>query len=195
MSTWAASPDLRAIADALDPRLRTAFLDDVQRAHRAPAPVLADRVVLVGHRAAGKTRLLPVLARLAGRDGVDLDARVEQDTGRTVRALFREGEPVFRAHEARVFRAITDPVVVAAGGGFFFHHAALLSSCTAVLVPVTFETYRERLLSDAERPRLRPQLTLEEEVRAVHAEREAVFARATTVPLASWVASLLRETL
>ena len=53
-------------------------------------------------------------------------------------------------------------------------HADLLAGDTPVLVPVSFETYRERLLADATRPRLRPELTAEEEVRVVYEEREAI---------------------
>jgi shikimate kinase len=72
---------------------------------------------------------------------------------------------------------------VATGGGFLSLHADLLRDHTAVLVPITFETYRARLLGDATRPRLRPQLSLEEELAQVYAEREERHAAADTISL------------
>ncbi len=41
-------------------------------------------------------------------------------------------------------------------------------ACFTLLVPVTFETYRERLLADTTRPRLRPGMSLEEELASVY---------------------------
>ena len=52
-----------------------------------------------------------------------------------------------------------------------------------VLVPVRFETYRERLMLDRTRPRLRPELSLEEELRVVFESREQLHAQVPTIPL------------
>ena len=45
-----------------------------------PRLLTGQTVVLAGHRTAGKTRLLPLVGRLLGRTGLDLDAVVEFDT-------------------------------------------------------------------------------------------------------------------
>jgi hypothetical protein len=76
--------------------------------------------------------------------------------------------------EREQFQKAPAGTAIAAGGGFLALHADLLGEDTAVLVPVSFEKYRERLLQDATRPRLRPELSAEEEVRAVYEEREAI---------------------
>ncbi len=72
-----------------------------------------------------------------------------------------------------MFASLPPDRVIAAGGGFLSLHGDLLEGTHAVLVPVTFETYRERLLEDRTRPRLRPEVPLEEELRGIFDEREA----------------------
>jgi shikimate kinase len=185
MCTAAWLPEL---AEHVDPRLREAFVRDVRSlALEAPLP-RPGHVVLVGHRAAGKTHLVAPIAHLLRRHAIDLDALIAARTGRPARELLAEG--TFRRAEREAFAAVTGAAVIAAGGGFLSHHADLLEGHTAVLVPVTFETYRARLRADTSRPRLRPELTLEAEIEAVFREREALHARVPTVPLARLVASL-----
>jgi len=171
-----------AVAEILarvDPRLREqvqeelrAWKEGVPRAARPAGP----RVVLVGHRGAGKSTLLPRVAALLGRRPLDLDAEIERALGRPIREVFAEDERRFRAAERECFQRAPAGTAIAAGGGFLALHPDLLSGgdTTAVLVPVSFETYRERLLKDETRPRLRPHLSAEEEVRAVYEEREAI---------------------
>lgn len=87
----------------------------------SPAAGLPARVVLVGLMAAGKSTVGRLLARRTGYGFVDLDARVEETTGRPVPEIFREeGEERFRELEARATRALDDrrEVIVATGGGW-----------------------------------------------------------------------------
>ncbi|HVE87251.1 MAG TPA: shikimate kinase [Myxococcales bacterium] len=158
----------------VDSRLRERVLEEYRsaagRAPLSPGP----RVVLVGHRGAGKTTLLPRVAAWLGRAAVDLDAEVERALGRPLREVFQQDERRFRAAERERYAQVPPGTVVAAGGGFLALHADLLGDDTAVLVPVSFQTYRERLLQDATRPRLRPELSAEDELRAVYEEREAI---------------------
>ena len=149
----------------------------------ASSPEWQGHVVLVGHRGAGKSRLLETVARRLGRPGVDLDGLIAEREGVPARALFERSEEAFRLAERRAFASIGGRAVIAAGGGFLSHHADLLVGHTPVLVPIDFETYRARLLEDVTRPRLRPGVSLEEEIAAVFAEREALHARVATVPL------------
>jgi shikimate kinase len=176
MSTPASSAER-----AIDPRLRAAFLSDVERYSRAAPPPLRGHLVLVGHRAAGKSRLLEPVARWMQRPAIDLDAMVGP-------GLFARSPLEFRRAERAAFCSITRPSVIAAGGGFLSLHADLLAGHTPVLVPVTFETYCERLRADSTRPRLRPELSLQDELASVFHEREARHARVPTVPLAQLVA-------
>jgi len=147
-----------------------------------PRP-LRSLVALVGHRGAGKSRLLPLVCRWTGLPGADLDRLIEQDAGQDLVSFFNTDPAAFRAAERRAFASIGGPAIVATGGGFLSLHADLLRDHTAVLVPITFETYRARLLGDASRPRLRPELSREEEIAQVYAEREERHAAADTIPL------------
>ena len=150
-----------------------------RRDHLALRPVVA----LVGHRAAGKSRLLPLVCRWTGLPGVDLDRLIAESAGQDLASFFNIDPAAFRAAERRAFASIRGPAVVATGGGFLSLHADLLRDHTAVLVPITFETYRARLLGDASRPRLRPQLSLEDEIAQVYIEREERHAAVQTIPL------------
>jgi shikimate kinase len=79
------------------------------------------RVVLVGFMGAGKTTVGRSLAKRLGWRFVDLDAAVEAADGRRIPAIFaEEGEPFFRALEARISAEVLagDGVVVATGGGW-----------------------------------------------------------------------------
>jgi shikimate kinase len=152
----------------------------------APAPQRVaplQTVALAGHRAAGKTRLLPLLSELLGRPGVDLDVQLEQQHGRSLREWVASDPAGFRAAERAAFQALPAGSLVALGGGFLSLHADLLAGVYTVLVPVSFETYCERLRADTQRPRLRPELTLEEELREVYQAREALHVRVPTIPL------------
>ena len=173
------SDEAEEILARVDRRLRERLREEVRTlraAARAPL-ALRPRVVLVGHRGAGKTTVLPHVAALLSRRPLDLDSEIERALGRPIQEAFRDGERRFRAVEREVFQGLPGQTVVAAGGGFLALHADLLAGDTAVLVPVSFETYRERLLEDPTRPRLKPELPLEEEIRVVYQEREQVHRR------------------
>ncbi|MBL8957457.1 MAG: shikimate kinase [Myxococcaceae bacterium] len=161
--------------ELVDPRLRESLTRDVAEA--APCP-LRGHVVLVGHRGAGKSRLLLPVAERLRRPAVELDAALG-------RALFESSQLEFRRAERRAFVAVPGEAVVSAGGGFLSHHGDLLEGHTAVQVPITFETYAERMRADTTRPRLKPNVSLEEEIASVFEEREVLHGRVRTVPLAA----------
>lgn len=160
--------------DDVDPRLQAALREEFLRraSERLEGIPRGTTVVLVGHRAAGKSTLLPRVAALLGRGGVDLDRHLEARAGRSLREWVERDERSFRAAEREAYRALPRGGVVAVGGGFLAHHAEVLRGCLVVEVPVTFETYVERLSADTTRPRLRPELPLAEELREVYEERE-----------------------
>lgn len=173
----------------LDSSLHSAFLAELSRT--APLPPWPGRLVLVGHRAAGKSSLLPVLARAFGLPAVDLDRALEERHGRSLAGWVRDDVVGFRQAEREGFLALPPRAVLAVGGGFVEHHAELLARDTPVLVPISAETYRARLRADRRRPRLLPQLSLEEEIEQIFQRREAVFAAARTLPLAAVVRTAL----
>jgi shikimate kinase len=150
-------------------------------------------VVLAGHRAAGKSTLLPHVARVLERRAIDLDHELERREGRSIRAWFTSDPASFRAAERALFESLPAGVVVAVGGGFLSSHPDALRGTLPVLVPVSFETFRERLLADATRPRLRPELGLEDELRQVFDERERLHRRVPVMPLVDFVLAMRRS--
>jgi shikimate kinase len=183
---------LPLVWEIVDPRLReemAASLARRLRERQGGAPWGASAtIVLGGQRTAGKSRLLAPVARLVGRAGHDLDHVVERVAGRPLREWFNADPEAFRRAERTQFATLERPCVVAVGGGFLTLHGDLLAGCTTVLVPVSFATYRERLLADTTRPRLRPELSVEEEIATVYREREAAQARLDVVPLVDFLA-------
>jgi shikimate kinase len=174
---------IQQILDALDPRLAPALRAELAAPGPALAPAPGQTLALAGHRAAGKTRLLPLVSALTGRAGLDLDAELERRHTRSLREWVTQDSAGFRTAERALFQQLPPGSLVALGGGFLSHHAQALQGTFTVLVPVSFETYRERLLADRTRPRLRPELGLEEELSSLFAEREGLHARVPTVPL------------
>src|SRR5689334_9925728 len=69
----------------------------------------------------GKTALGRQLAERLDRPFLDLDAAIEERSGKTIPELFAErGEPEFRRieeHAVRVAVAVPEPSVIALGGG------------------------------------------------------------------------------
>jgi shikimate kinase len=85
-------------------------------------------VLLTGPKHSGKTRTGRVLAD--GREGrfIDLDELIETRTGKTPRALFKDGPEIFRAAEAKALAEILrnrKRLVVAAGGGLIDNREAM----------------------------------------------------------------------
>jgi shikimate kinase len=113
---------------------------------------------------------LPLVAQALNRTAIDLDEVLSRQ--RPLREWVVEDVLSFRAAERSAFRHLPRGCVVSVGGGFLAAHAPVLVGCVVVLVPVTFETYVERLRRDTTRPRLRPELSVDAELREVFAERE-----------------------
>jgi len=160
--------------EELDPRQKDELRADFERRKDLPADPLplGVTIVLAGHRGAGKSRLLPKLAQKLGRPAIDLDAGLAKSHGRELKKWVEEDVQGFRHAEREAFLGIPHGAVVAVGGGFLSANAEVLTGCVTVLVPVCFETYVDRLLSDETRPRLRPDLRVADELREVYFERE-----------------------
>jgi shikimate kinase len=75
---------------------------------------------LVGMMGSGKSTVGRALASRLARPFVDTDHEIESRAGKSIARIFAdEGEPAFRAQEARVIAdlAVGDPIVAALGGG------------------------------------------------------------------------------
>jgi shikimate kinase / 3-dehydroquinate synthase len=84
------------------------------------AGALTRHIALVGFMGAGKSTLGREVAERLGRTFVDVDAELENVTGRSIPQLFEKGEAFFRTKEAKVTvdRLHTaPPAVLALGGG------------------------------------------------------------------------------
>jgi shikimate kinase len=184
---------LEQFLDAVDPRLSQRLRESLAAPGPAVLPAEGQTVVLAGHRTAGKTRLLPLVSWLLGRPGLDLDREIERTSGRSLKTWVAEDPKAFRAAERQALLSLPPGSLVAVGGGFLSHHPEALVGMFTVVVPISFETYRERLLADTSRPRLRPGVTLEEEISAVFHEREVLHARVPTVPLVDFLRAFWRE--
>lgn len=184
---------LEQLLDAVDPRLNARLRQALLLPGPLALPSPEQTVVLAGHRSAGKTRVLPLMSELLGRPGVDLDAELERTTGRVLKTWVAEDPKAFRAAERLALQRMPAGSLVAVGGGFLSHHPDALTGCFTLIIPVSFETYRERLLADTTRPRLRPGLSLEEEISTVFHEREGLHARVPTVPLEDLLRTFWRE--
>ncbi|OJH35584.1 shikimate kinase [Cystobacter ferrugineus] len=178
---------IEKILGAVDPRLTDSIREEFARLPPGTPPPAWRTIVIGGHRSAGKTRLLPLVSALTGRPGVDLDVELEKHSGRSLRDWVATDTDGFRRAERDLFLTLPAGGLVAVGGGFLSHHPEALRDCHTLLVPITFETYRERLLKDTRRPRLRPDVSLEEELSAIYEQREVLHARVPTVGIAAFL--------
>jgi shikimate kinase len=136
-------------------------------------------IVLLGPKHSGKTSVGRELAKLLGGSFIDLDERIEAQTGKSPRSLFKESPETFQAAELRALESLvpihlangftgdTDcgdtagqdggaPMVIAAGGGIIDNDRArrfLLAGDGAFLVnlEVSPETAWERISAAAAR--------------------------------------------
>lgn len=78
------------------------------------------KIFLVGFMGCGKTTIGRKLASKLGWAFIDLDAAIEENTGRSIPDYFKEqGEPAFRKKESEILKGLDYPenAVVATGGG------------------------------------------------------------------------------
>jgi thiamine-phosphate pyrophosphorylase len=107
-----------AVAHAADP---AELLWQAQLERWRVRPPLAPRqgIVLLGGSGAGKSTLARHLARCTGLVALDVDQKVEADSGMAIPVIFRErGEAGFRALEAATVRqCLRRPAILALGAG------------------------------------------------------------------------------
>ncbi len=121
----------------------------------------ARAVFLVGFMGSGKNTVGRELARRAGWDFVDLDARIEQRERQSIPEIFhKKGEPAFRAAETSALldllnNSLNRNTVVALGGGAFIEETnrALLRPWPTIFLDAPLDELWRRCQEDAvERP-------------------------------------------
>ena len=182
---------VQRILGGVDPRLAPALREEFARPGPRPLPAPGQTVAIAGHRSAGKTRMLPLVSALLGRPGLDLDSELERRSRPQPPRVGGAGRQRLPRGGARLFLELPRGSLVALGGGFLAHHPEALEPCYTLLLPVSFETYRERLLRDTRRPRLRPGMTLEEELRSIYHQRQVLHARVPTVSLVDFLRAIV----
>lgn len=142
-------------------------------------------IVLTGFMGAGKTTTGRALAEALGVPFRDSDHVIEETSGRTVASIFaQDGEPAFRAMEARAIEALVagPPVVLALGGGAIENAdtRAALAAATVVHLRVTYDGAMSRVGGDAGRPML-----ARHDIAEIYARRLPLYAGAADIEVAT----------
>lgn len=119
-----------------------------------------DNLFLIGFMGAGKSSVSQSLARLLGREVVEMDQRIARQEGMTIPEIFeKKGEPYFRSCETALLESFaqSEPCIVSCGGGVPIREenvAAMRRSGTVVLLTARPEVILERVKDDHNRPLL-----------------------------------------
>jgi shikimate kinase len=141
-------------------------------------------LILIGHRATGKTTVGRLLAAQLGWIFADVDEYIESTFGGSIAEIFAaEGEAGFRNRESIALSALCgqNRRVIATGGGAILrseNRSLLRSAGFVAWLTAGPETIWARLQSDPTTAARRPNLTSVgglEEVRALLAAREALY--------------------
>jgi shikimate kinase len=122
--------------------------------------------ILIGYRASGKTSVGKKLSGLLGTSFYDTDALIQQQTGKTVRAMVLEGGwPAFRQAERAAVASLAgkEEAVIALGGGAVLDPAnveALKPRGFFIWLQAEKETIQERLKGDRASAQQRPPLSI-----------------------------------
>lgn len=157
-----------------------AALLDAERARAAPKPI-----ALLGLRGAGKSTIGKKLARKLHVPFVELDARVEQAAGLSLREIFElHGEAHYRRLERETLRRVLDehPVsVIATGGSIVMDDEtfALLRSHTfTVWLEASPESHWQRVVDQGDRRPMHNRKNAKAELAGLLEERRPRYARA-----------------
>ena len=155
---------------------------------------MKSNLVLTGFMGTGKTSIGKLLAEKLGRAFVDLDQKIEQDTGMTIPQIFEKyGEKYFRELEKNAVKEVAERknLVIATGGGTVKdeENISLLKN-SGVMVCLTTEP--EEIFRRTERRGERPVLDAGDEdrlntIKKLLAQRQKFYAQADyTVDTTEW---------
>ena len=155
---------------------------------------MKSNLVLTGFMGTGKTSLGKLLAEKLGRGFVDIDQKIEQDSGMTIPQIFEKyGEKYFRELEKNAVKEVAarKNLVIATGGGTVKDEENIrLLKESGVMVCLTTEP--EEIFRRTERRGERPVLDAGAEdrlntIKKLLAERQKFYAQADyTVDTTDW---------
>ena len=146
---------------------------------------MKNNLILTGFMATGKTSLGKLLAEKLGRNFVDIDQKIEQDTGLSIPKIFEMyGEKYFRELEKKAVAEVVTRknLVIATGGGTVKDEENLrLLKSSGFIVCLTTEP--EEILARTQRRGERPLL----EIKKLLAQREKFYSQADyTIDTTDW---------
>ncbi|HFC01185.1 MAG TPA: shikimate kinase [Phaeodactylibacter sp.] len=115
------------------------------------------RIFLIGFMGSGKTYTGRRMAKMLGRDFIDLDEYIEAKEGRTISAIFaQEGEDYFRKIEKKCLHEMKKKsnAIIATGGGtpcFFDNMDWMNRNGRTVYLETPAETLLQRLKNEKEK--------------------------------------------
>ena len=120
-------------------------------------------ILIAGPKHSGKSKAACALGKITGAETADLDELVERQTGKKVRALFREDPEVFMQAEARALGSLVQTAksetlrIIAAGGGLIDNPQAMAlllqhKEISIVYLDVSPETAWRRIGAAGELP-------------------------------------------
>ena len=178
---------LRALAEALHVTLRTLLEDEPA----PPPPPMRrpdgphDRIALIGLRGAGKSTLGPLLADRLDVPFLELDREVEREAGMGLGEIMElHGQAGFRRMERSVLDRLIQAypkAVIAAGGGIVAEAETfdrLLASCLTVWIKASPQEHMQRVIDQGDLRPMRDNRRSMDDLRAILASREALYARA-----------------
>jgi XRE family aerobic/anaerobic benzoate catabolism transcriptional regulator len=143
-----------------------------------------ERIALVGLRGAGKTTTGRILARELEVPFIELDRRVEELSGLELAELFDlHGPETFRRFEAEALERVLaegERLVLATGGSLVESvqtFERLRATCRTVWLSARPDEHFERVLSQGDRRPMHARPRAREELRALLAAREPLYAR------------------
>ena len=134
---------------------------------------------------AGKSTLGKKLARVLGKDFIDLDDVIEEQMNMSISTIFSElGESQFRVAEKRALSSLLNEKnhVIAVGGGtpcFFNNMEKMNESGITIFLDPALDVLKERLRSDyKDRPKLANSPSLSEVLIKTYEERQSDYIKA-----------------
>jgi XRE family aerobic/anaerobic benzoate catabolism transcriptional regulator len=146
-------------------------------------------IALLGLRGAGKSTVGELLAARLGRQFVELDARIELDSGLRIGELFElHGEAWFRRAEREALRALLtpagEPLVLATGGGLVTApetYTLLREHAHTVWLRARPEEHWTRVVAQGDTRPMANDAEAFKHLCAILAERERLYAQADVV--------------